>query len=154
LMNTVRDKEGLTYNIGANMGDDSIVDGAWEVSASFAPSLLEKGVAATRRELEKWWKDGVTDQELAARKQGLIGTYYVGLSTTSGLAETILINTQRGYDLSWLDGYPDALRALTRDQVNAAIKAHIKPGEMALVEAGSIPPASVAPAVPAPAAAK
>jgi zinc protease len=145
LMNTVRDKEGLTYNI---------VDGAWEVSASFAPSLLEKGVAATRRELEKWWKDGVTDQELAARKQGLIGTYYVGLSTTSGLAETILINTQRGYDLSWLDGYPDALRALTRDQVNAAIKAHIKPGEMALVEAGSIPPASVAPAVPAPAAAK
>ncbi len=109
----------------------------------------------TRRELEKWWKDGVTDQELAARKQGLIGTYYVGLSTTGGLAETILINTQRGYELGWLDGYPDALRALTRDQVNAAIKAHIKPGEMALIEAGSIPPAPAAPvAAPAPAASK
>jgi zinc protease len=155
LMNTVRDKEGLTYNIGANMGDDSIVDGAWEVSASFAPSLLEKGVAATRRELEKWWKDGVTDQELTARKQGLIGSYYVSLATTGGLAETILINTQRGFDLSWLDGYPDALRALTRDQVNAAIKAHINPSAMALIEAGSIPPASVAPvASPAPALSK
>jgi zinc protease len=29
LMSTVRDKEGLTYNIGASMGDDSIVDGVW-----------------------------------------------------------------------------------------------------------------------------
>jgi zinc protease len=141
LMSTVRDKEGLTYNISASMGDDSIVDGAWEISASFAPTLLAKGVISTRRELDKWWKDGVTEQELTARKQGLIGSYYVSLSTTSGLAETILVNTQRGYDLSWLDGYPNALKALTVSQVNAAIKAHVNPGEMVLAEAGSVAPA-------------
>jgi zinc protease len=138
LMSTVRDKEGLTYNIGASMGDDSIVPGSWEISASFAPALLAKGVASTRRELDKWWKDGVTDQELSARKQGVIGTYVVGLSTTGGLAETILINTQRGLDLSWLDGYPKAVKALTVGQVNAAIKTHLNPGTMTLVEAGSV----------------
>jgi zinc protease len=103
LMGTVRDKEGLTYNIGASVDDDSIVDGAWQISASFAPALLSKGVESTRRELVKWWTDGVTDQELAARKQGAIGGYFVGMSTTSGLAETILINTQRGFDPAWLD---------------------------------------------------
>jgi zinc protease len=140
LMSTVRDKEGLTYNIGASMGDDSIVDGVWEVSASFAPALLSKGVESTRREVSKWWKDGVTEQELAARKQGEIGAYFVSLSTTLGLAETILVNAQRGYDPSWLDAYPKALKALTRDQVNAAIKAHINPTTMVLVEAGSVPP--------------
>jgi zinc protease len=139
LMSTVRDKEGLTYNIGSSVGDDSIVDGAWEISASFAPALLAKGVDSTRRELEKWWKDGVTDQELAARKQGAIGGYFVGLSTTSGLAETILINTQRGFDPTWLDAYPKALKALTRDQVNAAIKTHLNPSAMVLIEAGSVP---------------
>jgi zinc protease len=141
LMSTVRDKEGLTYNIGASMGDDSVVDGVWEVSASFAPALLSKGVESTRREVSKWWKDGVTEQELAARKQGEIGAYFVSLSTTLGLAETILVNTQRGYDPAWLDAYPKALKALTRDQVNAAIKAHINPTTMVLVEAGSVPPA-------------
>ena len=138
LMGTVRDKEGLTYNIGASVGDDSIVDGVWEISASFAPTLLPKGVESTRRELTKWWKDGVTDQELATRKQGAIGGYFVGMSTTLGLAETILINTQRGFDPTWLDGYPKALRALTREQVNAAIKAHLNPSTMVLVEAGSV----------------
>jgi zinc protease len=142
LMSTVRDKEGLTYNIGASMGDDSIVDGVWEVSASFAPALLSKGVESTRREIAKWWKDGVTEQELSARKQGVTGTYFVGLSTTLGLAETILVDVQRGFDLSWLDGYPKAVKALTRDQVNAAIKAHINPGALVLVEAGSVPPAA------------
>jgi zinc protease len=139
LMGTVRDKEGLTYNIGASVGDDSIVDGMFEISASFAPALLVKGVDSTRRELAKWWKDGVTDQELATRKQGAIGSYFVGLSTTLGLAETILVNTQRGFDPSWLDGYPKALKALTREQVNAAIKTHLNPSTMVLVEAGSVP---------------
>jgi len=139
LMSTVRDKEGLTYNIGARLGDDSIDDGVWEVSASFAPALLAKGVESTRREVGKWWKDGVTEQELAARKQGETGAYFVSLSTTLGLAETILVNAQRGYDPSWLDGFPKAVKALTRDQVNAAIKAHINPNTMVLVEAGSVP---------------
>jgi zinc protease len=139
LMSTVRDKEGLTYNIGANMSEDSIVDGAWEISASFAPALLSRGVESTRREVASWWKDGVTDQELASRKQGVIGSYFVGLSTTQGLAETILANAQRGLDLGWLDAYPKAVKALTREQVNAAIRAHINPSTMALVEAGSLP---------------
>jgi zinc protease len=141
LMSTVRDKEGLTYNIGASMGDDSIVDGVWEVSASFAPTLLSKGVESTRREVSKWWKEGVTEQELASRKQGVIGGYFVSLSTTLGLAETILANAQRGFDPNWLDAYPKAIKALTRDQVNAAIRAHINPTSMVLVEAGSVPAA-------------
>ena len=142
LMSTVRDKEGLTYGINAAVGDDSLVDGAWDISASFAPSLLQKGIASTRRELDKWYKDGVTAQELTARKQGIIGDYLVGLSTTGGLADTILTNVQRGYDVSWLDEYSQAVNAVTLAQVNAAIKTHLNPETMVLVEAGSVPPAS------------
>jgi zinc protease len=142
LMSSVRDKEGLTYGINAAMADDSIVDGAWDISASFAPSLLQKGIASTRRELDKWWKDGVTAQELATRKQGIVGDYLVGLSTTGGLADTILTNVQRGYDVAWLDEYPRAVNAVTLQQVNGAIKAHLNPAAMVLVEAGSVGPGS------------
>jgi zinc protease len=140
LMGIVRDKEGLTYNIGATMADDSIVDGRWDISASFAPALLDKGIASTRRELDRWWKDGVTDRELTVRKQGLVGGYLVGLSTTGGLANAILADVQRGYDVSRIEEFPDAVKALTRDQVNSAIKNHINPSVMVLVKAGSVPP--------------
>jgi zinc protease len=91
--------------------------------------------------VQTWWQDGVTEQELAQRKQGLIGSYLVGLATTNGLAGAILIAIERGYDLGWLDEYPRAVGALTRDQVNAAIKGHLQPATMDLVEAGSVPPA-------------
>jgi zinc protease len=141
LMGIVRDKEGLTYNIGAGMADDSVVDGRWDISASFAPALLDKGIASTRRELDRWWKDGVTDRELAVRKQGLVGGYLVGLSTTAGLANAILTDVQRGYDVDRIEEYPEAVKALTREQINSAIKNHINPGVMVLVKAGSVSPA-------------
>jgi zinc protease len=139
LMGIVRDKEGLTYNISAAVSEDNIVDGSWDISASFAPALLDKGIASTRRELERWWKDGITDQELTARKQGLVGGYLVSLSTTTGLATAILNAVQRGYDVSRLDEYPGIVKALTREQVNAAIKNHLNPGKMVQIEAGSVP---------------
>jgi zinc protease len=138
LMGTVRDREGLTYNIGAAMAEDSIADGSWHISASFAPALLEKGLASTRKVLDSWWQDGITDAELGARKQGLVGGYFVGLSTTEGLAGAILTSVQRGYDVAWLDGYPEAIKTMTREQVNKAIRAHLDPKTMVLVEAGSV----------------
>jgi zinc protease len=58
------------------------------------------------------------------------------------LAATILTGVQRGYDVSWLDGYPQAVNALTSDQVNAAIKNHWDPNAMVLIEAGSAPAAA------------
>ena len=140
LMGTVRDKLGLTYNIDAAVSEDSIADGAWDVSASFAPALLDQGLASTRGVLETWWRDGITDAELAARKHGIVGGYLVSLSTTSGLAGAILSAVQRGYDVNWLDGYPAAVEAVTRDQVNQAIRTHLDPSAMVLVEAGSVTP--------------
>jgi zinc protease len=148
LMGTVRDKEGLTYSIGAGMGEDSIADGDWAVSASFAPALLAKGLTSTRSVLDQWWSQGITDSELADRKQGVVGGYFVSLSTTGGVASTILTSLQRGYDLNWLDGYPAAINALTRAQVNQAIKDHLNPKTMVLVEAGSVGSAAPAPAPP------
>lgn len=138
LMSTVRDQEGLTYGIGAGLTEDTFVDGRWTISASFAPTLLEKGVASTRRELERWWRDGVTASELEARKTNMVGAYQVGLATTAGMAGAMLQTVNRGKPLAWLDQYPKAIEALTVEQVNTAIRKHLDPAKMALVEAGTL----------------
>jgi zinc protease len=138
LMGSVRDKEGLTYGIGAGMGDDALTDGFWKISATFAPALLDKGTASTRRELLKWSREGVTADELAARKTNLIGAYQVSLSTTQGLAAALQQAVLRGYPVSWLDDYPRAIDALTLDEVNRAIKKHVDPDKLVLVKAGTV----------------
>ncbi len=144
LMATVRDKEGLTYGIGSRVGNDSFTEGDWRISASFAPALLEKGLFSTRRELKKWYDDGVTSAELERTKTNLTGSYKVGLATTDGIAGMILVTVNRGFALTWLDEYPQKIDAVTLDQVNAAIKKHLNPDNMVLIQAGTIP--AVAPA--------
>ena len=138
LMSTVRDKEGLTYGIGANVSNDTYDDGVWDINATFAPSLLERGLNSTRRELRKWWAEGVTEKELATKKTAMIGSYQVGLATTGGMAGAILQTVEPGLPLSWLDEYPQHINALTLEQVNAAIKNHIDPDHLVTVKAGTL----------------
>jgi zinc protease len=137
LMHAVRVQEGLTYGISAALGSDQFVDGALFINGTFAPQLLDKGIASTRREVQRWREGGVNADELAARKTNLIGGYQTGMSTTSGMANVILITVERNEPMSWLDDYPRAVTAVTLDQVNAAISQYVDPQRMVLIEAGT-----------------
>ena len=139
LMASVRDAEGLTYGIGARVSDDTFLDGDVAISATFAPQLLAKGITSTRREIGKWWQDGVTAQELTARKTNIIGAYEVGLATTGGVARAILEPLNRGKSLTWLDEYQKAIEALTLEQVNGEIRKYLDKKNMVLVKAGTLP---------------
>jgi zinc protease len=142
LMGNVRDKEGLTYGIGARLANDTFNDGDFRISGTFAPALLEKGVASTKRQLTLWFDQGVTDKEVADRKTNLVGTYKVALATTDGMANQLLVTVNRKLPLAWLDTYPQEISALTPAQVNAAIKKHLDPEKMVLIKAGTVPGAS------------
>lgn len=146
LMTNVRDKEGLTYDIRAGLANDTYVDGDWTLSASFAPALLDKGIASAKRQLDRWYNEGVTADELERRKDNLVGSFKVGLATTGGLTQTLLLMLNRGKDLTWIDQYPGAVRSLTTEQVNAAIKQNLDPAKMFLIKAGTVPDAQPAPA--------
>jgi zinc protease len=142
LMANVRDKEGLTYGIGAGVTNDSFSDGDWRITATFAPTLLSKGIESTRRQLTTWHATGVTADELAKRKSEMVGSFQVSLATTTGLATALLTAVQRGLDVNWLDQYPERVNAVTLEQVNGAIKKYLKPEKMVLIQAGTLPTAN------------
>ncbi|WP_414661380.1 M16 family metallopeptidase [Horticoccus sp. 23ND18S-11] len=143
LLDIIRNREGLTYGIGASLGSDTYADGAWSIQATFAPELLEKGLASTVRELRRFHAEGLSAAELATFKTTLTGSYKVALSTTGGMAGALLNALQRGYDATWLDEYPRRLQALTLAEVNAAIKTFVRPDTMITLMAGTLPPEPV-----------
>lgn len=145
LMQTVRNRDGLTYDIYAYVGRDTYTDGEWLLGASFAPSLLQRGLAATREVVRNWWEHGVTADELAYRKTNLVGRFRVGLVTSGDLANAILITVQRGLPPSHLDTLPQEIKAVTLQQVNDAIRQHGDPATMAVALAGTLPPAETKP---------
>jgi zinc protease len=141
LLDVIRNREGLTYGIGARLHADTYTDGDWFIEGTFAPELLDKGVASTMRELKQFAAQGISADELANFKVTLTGTYKVALATTGGLANTLLNALQRGYGPGWVDEYPRRLQALTLEQVNAAIRRELHPDRMAIVLAGTLPAA-------------
>ncbi|MSU49093.1 MAG: insulinase family protein [Opitutus sp.] len=139
LLDIIRNREGLTYGIGASLAADTYADGSWSIHATFAPELLEKGVAATLRELRRFYAEGLTADELKTFKVTLTGSYKVALSTTGGLASTLLNAVQRGYGPEWADEFPRRVQALSLEEVNASIKKFIDPEKMVTVLAGTLP---------------
>jgi zinc protease len=138
LLATVRDTEGLTYSMQAELMGTGKLDRTWLVYGSFAPSLLKQGLASTHRELAKWYHDGITASELDYRKDSLVGGFRVKLSTSGDLADVILDTVERGLDLNWIDEYPKKVQALTLDQVNSVIQKRLNPNKLVTAEAGTM----------------
>ncbi|WP_163398314.1 M16 family metallopeptidase [Flavobacterium fluviatile] len=138
LMQTVRDNDGLTYSISSGMGGNITTGGYWMVNASFNPSLFQKGLDATMIQVNKWVKEGITATELENKKTNLIGSFKVGMSTTSGMARTILSFVERGLEPNYIDQYPKDIEKVTLQQVNDAIKKYIQLDKMIIIKSGSL----------------
>lgn len=137
LMRTVRDEDGLTYNVGSQLGGFAPHHhGHWCVFASFSPKLLEKGIASIHKQLKIWMK-GLTEAELNERKQGMIGKHTVMLSDAQVLKTAIANNIEKGHDTDYIYTFIDKVEAVTLDQVNAVIKKYIHLDQLISVSAGS-----------------
>jgi zinc protease len=138
LMQTVRDNDGLTYNISSGMGGNITTGGYWMVNASFNPTLFQKGLDATMLQVTKWVNNGITIEELENKKTNLIGSFKVGMSTTNGMTRTILNFIERGLEPNYIEQYPKDIEKVTLEQVNAAIKKYIQLDKMIVIKSGSL----------------
>ena len=89
--------------------------------------------------IREFVETGVTADELDAKKTTITGSYTVGLATTERLAQSILTNAERGFDVSYLDTFPKEIRALTLEEVNAAVRRYFEPDAIQEALAGTQP---------------
>ena len=139
LMQTVRDKQGLTYGIGSSISGVSFgADGYWSIWGTFAPDIIKKGIVATKEQVDLWFKKGVTEEELSAKKTTISGSYKVSMDSTAGLAAKILSNAEQGRTLSYLDDYPKIIESISLSDVNIAIQKYVNPNKLYMVSAGTL----------------
>lgn len=123
LMRTIRERDGLTYGIRANLnGIGMTKDGIFQIWATFSPKTFEQAVRATRKEVKTFISSMLTSKFLLQKQDQLTGSYVVGLATTSGLANTIIANAEEGKPLSYIDAYPDLVRAVTVEDLKVVAK--------------------------------
>ncbi len=139
LMDRLRNSLGLTYSISASIADISINrDGFLDIVTAFTDDNVSSGVDALRETFAKFCADGVTEDALEVQQTMLVGLFAVGLSTSSGLAASLLANSVRGFGPGYLDEFPRLVQELEAREVNDAIARHYKPDYLQVSIAGEV----------------
>ena len=135
LMKEVRDKDGLTYGIYAKQNR---LYGAhtFEVTATFAPSLLERGLSETARVMKEW-KEGITDEEIDVQKQILLGSQSVHWDNPAAISATIHSTLLQDKPLDVIDRFKQKIKDITYQQVRTALKEQLHVDRLKRVVVGT-----------------
>jgi zinc protease len=139
LMTSIRDEQGLTYGIGSNLsGITTDYAGHWQVAVTLSEENVGRGLEATLAETRRFVEEGVTEGELADKKMTITGSFKVGMATTGGLAAALLNNAERGFEVDYLDRFPDEVDGTRLEAVNEAVRRHLRPDALHEALAGAV----------------
>lgn len=137
LWDRLRQKEGISYGAGSRFWADAEEKvGGLMVQATFAPQFLDRAQKALAEELARFIKDGMNAEELADAKRALEQERKVMRAQDAGLAGALAGQARIGRTMKFSAETDAKLAALTLDQVNAALRKHVKPDALMIVVAG------------------
>jgi len=137
LSERVRQKEGLTYGIGADL-DASYWGraGSFAIQASYAPDKRERVIDVVQQELRRMAEQGVTAAELERAKRDVLEGRRQSRADLGGLVGAVASLAERDETWAAAQARDDAIAALTVEQVNAAWRRHIRPEGLIISTAG------------------
>jgi zinc protease len=133
----LRQKDGLSYGAGTffqpNAIDPNSTVGAYAI---FAPENLAKVRAGFSEEFDRALKDGFTDEEVNAARQGVMQERILGRTEDGRIAGALANQAFLGRTFATSAAVDAAIEKLTTQDVNAALRKYLKPGEFAYAFAG------------------
>ena len=135
LMQSVREKRGLAYGIGAAL--DTMFRRAVIVgSVATENARVAETLAVTREEWARMAAEGPTEEEMADAVAYLTGSLPLQFTDSRRVADALLALRQNDRPPDWLAGRPARLAALGRERVAAVAKRLLVPAELSVVVAG------------------
>ena len=141
LWKRIRESEGLSYGVGTGMSWSAFEpNSSWQGYAIFAPQNRAKVEASFNDEVAKTLKDGFSAKELSEGINSLLAFRRLNRAQDSYLAPTIRENQFLGRTFAREAEVDSLIGKLTLDQVNAALRKYVKPGDFAAAYAGDFKP--------------
>jgi zinc protease len=134
----VRDEMGLTYGINSSFAESGIGDGPFVISVTVAPENIDMAVGATVEIVDDYIANGIREDELNDEQSSIIGSFKIGLATNGGIAGQIAASELFGLGVKYLDDYPSLVSAITKAEVDDAIRKYIHLEVATTVIAGTI----------------
>jgi zinc protease len=131
----VREKGGMAY-YAASALDGGLGPGPWRAYAGVNPKNVDKAVELILKEISKFVTRKVSADDLADNKANFLGRLPFSLETNEGLAGNVSSLELYGLGLDYLQRYPDTIKAITRDDIQAIAREYLSPENYVLAVAG------------------
>jgi zinc protease len=131
----LRETRGWTYGVFSQF-DARRAPGPWLVSGEFVAAHTADSVVEIDKEVERLRSDEVSDQELAATKDEIIGAFPARFATAAQLASQMA--TLFVYDLppTELDGFAAKISAVSKEDVKRIARKYLRPDNFLTVVVG------------------
>lgn len=133
----VREREGLTYGIHSGFEDVSFGYAPWVIGLSVNPANIDKALTLVNEVVAEYRQSGIRDKEHADESGRAAGSFVVGLRTSMGMASSITSYEYLGLPLELLDNFSRDVKAVTKDQINAALDKYLNLDKAITVIAGT-----------------
>ena len=137
LMQTTREKEGLTYVAYGRLAGFAVADGYISIWSNFAPSTFEKGRASIKRQIKLILEKGIATEEFKKHRAQFEASSRVACADSMSLARAGHDCVRHGKPISHLDTFPQRILRLTKKQVESALKKYLLLNQMTESMAGT-----------------
>ncbi|MFO7541137.1 MAG: pitrilysin family protein [Chloroflexota bacterium] len=132
---SVREEQGLAYYAYSSL-QGGLGPAPWLAAAGVSPDKMTQAVSSIRQEIERIQNEPVSSEELADSQTYRIGSMPMSLETNSGLTDVICDMELYGLGLDFLQQYPDLIRSISVERVQAAAQKYLSSEQLVLSTAG------------------
>lgn len=132
LMESIRNQRGLAYSVYSSFYSGKDV-GTFEVTMQTKNQTAEEAIRITKEEIRRLREEGVSEEELAAAKSYLTGSFPLRLDTNRRIAGFLANMEYFELGLDYVDRYPDLIRAVSREDVQRVAQRYVRPERLIVV---------------------
>jgi len=132
LMKEVRDQRGYAYSVYSYFAPMRQT-GPFQIGLQTKRSQAKDAIKVTRDVLAGFLKDGPSDEELAAAKANLTGSFPLRLDSNKKILDNVANIGFYGLPLDYLDQYQARVQAVTAEEIKAAFARRVVPEKLITV---------------------
>jgi zinc protease len=137
LATRIRVKDGLSYGVGSSLtAKPNEKDGQFEAYAIANPDNVAKVEVAFNEEMARALKDGFSQTEIDADRDGWLQSRTLQRSEDGSLVSLLATRDYDRRTLAWDEELERRVTALKRDEIVEAMRRNIDPAQISIVKAG------------------
>ena len=136
LFNDVRTKRGLAYSVGSRLNTGMHDQGVWLMRAETKLASTQEVISRFVANIDRMRHELVTDQELAEAKEAYVNSFVFSFASPSAIVSRLVELEYDGLPKDFLQQLRAKVVKLTKEDIQAAAKKHLRPDRLKIVAVG------------------